>query len=405
MTDDGFECVVDEAVTAGLTIFFMAVSGVEFNVIDVTEPGATGVVSYTGAGFRPTFARFYSAGKTTTDAAGSNIDEMFGAASDSAAERQCVIALNEMHELGYSQTNSYCRHGQCIAFTNNVDASTAVSARASLNGFTDDGFDLNWLERSSTRKTKAVVSSGRWYVFTDHTRNAAGAPWSDTGMTWTPEGLIVVSRLQGGVAAQNDESADDVCEANSSNGSAIGHGYGTGPTSRLVQYHGSGGGRGTIANLAYSWHRVDEVLLNSDGLSALGTIDINSAFAADTVELVQDDADPNNDSFFMLVAIGPEIVSPRARLVKYQHNSYQSRAAGRTIIRDVLGRTVPNHDVKPDNFLFAGGASFITPTKFSSLIVNPATFYIESVQPTEDRVKIETNRESLIQSLFRRLGS
>jgi hypothetical protein len=409
MTEDGFECVVDEAVTTGFTVFFMAVSGVEFNVVDVTEPGATGVVAYTGAGFRPTFARFYSAGKTTIDAVAGNIDEMFGAASDSAEDRQCVIALNDMNALGYSQTNSYCRHGQCVAFTNNDDASAAVNCRASLNGFTDDGFELNWLERSSTRRIKAVVASGRWYVFTDHTRNAAGAPWSDTGMTWSPEGLIVVSRIRGGTAAQNDESADDACEANSNNGSAIGHGYGIGPTSRLVQYHGSGGGRGTGVNIAWSWHRVDEVLLDSDGGSsydvALGMIDINSAFTSDTVELVQDDADPNNDSFFMLIAIGPPVIAFRQRLVRYQHNSYQSRDAGRTLIRDVLGRTLPNHDVKPDNFLFAGGPSFITPTKFSSLIVNPATFYLESVQPTEDRVKIETNRESLIQSLFRRLGS
>jgi hypothetical protein len=226
-------------------------------------------------------------------------------------------------------------------------------------------------------------------------------PFSETGMTWTPEGLMVVGH-------SGPESTQDAVQAVDSTTGLGGEsiGFGTGPTARVLCYtRGNNDGNAGASGVIY-YHQVDEIYGSASGAATPAVVslaDINSAFASDTIELVMDDAE-DVAAFAWYSAYGPPIIDFRQRLVKYQQNTYSSRLAGKTLVRDVLGRTVPNHDVKPDNFLFAGGPSFPTPTKFSSLITNPATFYIESVQPTEDTLRIETNREGLFQSVLRRLA-
>jgi hypothetical protein len=266
--------------------------------------------------------------------------------------------------------------------------------------------ELNWLERDSTRKMLVVFATGRWLVFPGETFNDLAVNHNFTGMTWVPEGLMLYGFGFGDDVGASAESTQDVVSALSDVLDVI-IGYGTGPTERFWNHLYGGGGSST--NDCGSSIGDTQIYLQQ-GASPGAHTDVTAlmdlvGLTADTITVVMDDADAGAPSFWYGIAIGPPIIAFRQRLVRYQHNTYQSREAGRTLVRDVLGRTIPNHDVKPDNFMFSGGAGFITPTKFSSLIVNPATFYIESVQPTEDRVKIETNRESLIQSLFRRLGS
>jgi hypothetical protein len=396
MNDDGATFVVDEVFNSAIFAFYEAYSGAEFNVIEVTEPGSAGVVAYTGAGFRPTYVEILGTGRTAFDAPDADLAWCFGAATGSAAANNAVLARYEETGLGSANTSVYCRSTECLA----IIGGASVQCRASLSTFDSDGLSLNWLERSSTRKFLLIVATGRWQVENVSMPTNTNA-FTETGMTWTPEGLMLVG-------AGLDEATQDTVDplpGNEGGGESIG--FVTGPTERVVCCtRGSTDGSTGVSKMSY-YNQTDEIYANLNynvgvTIEALG--DLNSAFSPDTIELIMDDAEATA-TFAWYSAYGPPIIAFRARLVRYQHNTYQSRDAGRTLIRDVLGRTVPNHDVKPDNFIFAGGPAFITPTKFSSLIVNPDTYYIESVQPTEDRVKTETNRESLIQSLFRRLGS
>lgn len=392
MNDDGATFVIDAAFGTAVAVFYEAYSGAEFNVLEITEPDATGIVAYTGAGFRPTYAEILGTGKTAFDTSGNGADWCFGAATGSAAANNAVLARYEKHAAGYADTSVYCRRTECLA----IISEAAVLCRASLSSFDSDGLSLNWLERNSTRKFLVIVASGRWQV-ENVSMPTNTTPFTETGMTWTPEGFMLVS-------AATIESTQDVVSTASPMESI---GFGTGPASRRVCYTRGNADGGTGNSQSSYCNKTDEIYINTTNpeapvVSALG--DINSAFTPDTIELVMDDAE-SSATFAWYSAFGPAIIAFRARLVRYQHNTYQSREAGRTIIRDVLGRTLPNHDVKPDNFLFAGGPAFITPRKFSSLIVNPDTYYLESVEATEGAIKSETNRESLIQSLFRRMGA
>jgi hypothetical protein len=132
-------------------------------------------------------------------------------------------------------------------------------------------------------------------------------------------------------------------------------------------------------------------------------MDVKDAFAADDITLTMDDAD-NQQSFFFYIAIGPPIVDYRARLVRYLHNTYMSRRAGRPIIRDTLGRELPPEQVEIDNWIFSGGFSYPTPVKYDNLLEDPNTFYAETIDVVEGRLSIGTDRESFLETLIRKMG-
>ena len=396
MDADGFQVVIDEVFGASMTIFYLAVSGVEFNAIEITEPGSTGSVAYTGAGFRPTFVHILGSGKTAFDTPSVNAQWCIGAAMDTGAANHGVIAKYEADALGNSDTAVYCFDTECLAICN----ATAVITRASLESLDSDGFHLNWLERSSTRKFIAVVATGRWYV-ENIAWPADTNPFTESGMTWTPEGLAVFGH---GMAKSTQDTVQNPGAANVGGGESIG--FGTGIAERYLCYTRGTSDGVTLASRSLYYHQVDEIYGNVDGAAAPAVIalgDINSAFSSNAISLVMDDAEIGT-TFAWYFAIGPKIVEARKRLVRYQQNTYTDRAAGRMLVRDVVGRTIPNHEIQPDNWIFAGGPGFVSPVKYTSLMEDPSKFYIESVRPDERGVKIETTREGMFESLMRRLS-
>ena len=95
----------------------------------------------------------------------------------------------------------------------------------------------------------------------------------------------------------------------------------------------------------------------------------------------------------------------RDRLTKYLHNTEMSKKAGRPVILDVLGRDIPLEQLEIDNWMRADGPLFPTSIKYASNIEDPSTFYIESLRlDPRGNVRIETVRESMMESIFRRLG-
>jgi hypothetical protein len=387
MNEDGFSLIIDEVFSQEITVFYEAITGAEFNTIEGTEPGATGVVEYTGAGFRPTFVQALITGKTTFDTPSSDIHYGIGMGTGPDAANQGVLTHYEQSGIGSANSLAVCRDTNIME----ISDGTNVLCSAKLTGFTEDGLEVNWTARDSTRKFILIVATGRWYVGNSDTRTDTN-PFSSTGMTWTPEGVEVLSAACPGPGTGPNPQQSI--------------GFGTGPANRVLCYTRGVVDGGPTASIAVYSHQSDAIYANVDNASSpanLGLMDINSAFAADTIEWVMDDADPAAE-FFIFNAFGPPILAFRQRLVRYQHNTYSSRAAGRTIVRDVLGRTISGWELRPDNWLFSGGPGFVTPKKFASLLVNPSTFYMETVQPLEGGAKIETNREALFVSLMRRLA-
>jgi hypothetical protein len=389
MTSSGCTLVIDEAFAADMTVMAIAVSGVQFNTIEITEPGATGIEQYTGAGFRPNFAMILGAGKTAFDTPSSAIQLMIGAAHGDGADANAVWAAYEEDAAGDLESSVYCRRTECAALT----TKSAVVSRASLNAFVEDGLELDWLERSGSNKYIAIVASGRFFVFPFTTATDTN-PFSETGMTWSPEGLMVFSGCEG------ESTQDAITEERKES-----IGFATGPTARGVMLTRSSK-QLTGASRSSMQHEFDEVYASVDGSTTPvqeGLMDINSAFASDEIEFVMDDADPSA-RFCFGIAIGPPAIESREQLIGLAHNSQESLKAGRPIFHDVFGRVLPIEQVEQDQWIFSGGALWPTPVKHKLLLEDPNTFYAEAVSISGDRLTIETDRESFFESLMRRLG-
>jgi len=110
----------------------------------------------------------------------------------------------------------------------------------------------------------------------------------------------------------------------------------------------------------------------------------------------------SNDTAQVGVSLKPS--AGRSRVVKYLHNTYMSRLAGMPVVLDVLGRQVPTEQIEFDSWMRVDGPFFPTSRKFSSTVEDPGTTYIESIRTSRGKVTIETAKESLLESLLRRLG-
>jgi hypothetical protein len=160
ITTDGFTLVVDdEGDSLGITPMtygWVVLGGSDITAAStgsISEPAATGVVSYTaGAGFLPTLAFFGGCQLTGAVPAAAVIDSgiMFGAASGTGAGNQFVFTMNSDEGSATMDVDKYLRFDECLAMI--APAGGNPSARASFNGFDSLGFDLNWTARATTAR-------------------------------------------------------------------------------------------------------------------------------------------------------------------------------------------------------------------------------------------------------------
>lgn len=395
MLDTGFEYEILEQFGATVTVVVEAISGVEVDAIEITEPGAIGVQTYSTP-FRPTFLEVLGSGKTAFGTASADVEVCMGAAFGSGADQNAVWADFEDSGAGNSNAAIYCRRTECLA----ICSDTAVLCRASLEAFNETAIELNWHERNSTRKFVLIVMTGRHYIAHGLTQTDTN-PFSLTGMTWTPEAIEMVSAALG-------ESTQDTVSTDPGNtlGFGFSDGFATGPTERAViatrfNFDGNTG----VSREVYQ-HEFDEVYASISGAGApvqLGLIDVSAAFTPDTVTLVHDDADPSQLYFFLIVH-GPPVIEARQRSVKYLHNTYVSREEGRPILRDAQGRDLPLEEIQPDNYMHSAAFMFPTPVKRHSNIEENHLHYIETLSVRGGKLSVTVERESLFSSVMKRLG-
>lgn len=392
MEANGFVLISDQAFNTPITVFYKAISGVEFNALEITEPGAAGIVPYTGAGFPPTFEYILGSGKTAFNTVSADSQWCIGAASGPGAANNGVMARFELSNFGAADAAGYCIDTECLAIIN----ASAVLAAAGLYSFDDDGISLNWFIRGSARKYLVVVATGRWHVenvlWPTNTN-----PFSETGMTWTLQGLAMFGE---GVA----KSTQDVVSPGAKVESV---GMGTGPTERyLCLTAGTPDGTAGVSRITY-FHRNDAIYGDIDRAAGAPVIDalgdINSAFVPNSFELVMDDAEPSA-AFAWYFAVGLPVLEYRQRLTRYLHNTYVSRDEGHQIIRDAQGRDLPLEEIQVDNYLFSAAFMFPTPTKHHSNMEEIYLHYLETLSVQGDKLRAEVVRESLFDSVMRRLS-
>ncbi len=395
MTADGFTYEIQQVFANAIAVIGLAVSGIEVDAVEIVEPGATGVQTYTTA-FRPTFLEVIGSNKTAWDTMGGGAGVCQGAAFGSAADENAVHASFEDTGLGTGDDAIYCRRTECLA----IISPTAVLCRARVEAFNEMDIQLNWLERNSTRVFVLLVMTGRHFIAQGLTQTNTN-PFSLTGMTWVPEGIEMVS------GALPESPQDTVSNGSAGNpGFGLSDGFGTGPADRAVIYTRLNPDGNAGASRQTYQHEFDEIYADADSAGApvqLGLGDISTAFTADTVTLVMDDADPQENYFFLIVH-GPPVIEARQRLVKYLHNTFVDRGEGRPILRDAQGRDLPLEEIQVDNYMFSAAFMFPTPVKRHSNIEENHLHYIETLSVRGDKLTITVERESLFGSVMRRLS-
>jgi hypothetical protein len=156
ITSDGFTLIVDDALSFSVRYFWFAIGGSDVTNVgtgEITEPGATGNVSYTvGAGFQPTVAFFSGTQLTSASNTVAAVDSgfMFGAATATGDGNQFVNVGNSDEGSANMDVDSYMPFVECVAMITSAGGNPNV--RAQFNGFDSVGFDLNWVARASTRR-------------------------------------------------------------------------------------------------------------------------------------------------------------------------------------------------------------------------------------------------------------
>lgn len=297
ITSDGFTLIVDDAAPADLRVFWWAFGGADITnqqTGEITEPGATGVVSYTvGAGWQPDVVVFAGCPLTAAPPTAAEISSglMIGAASGTAAGSQWVFWGTSENAVAQSNTNRYGKSGECVALMpvtgGNPDA-TAV-----LNAFDAAGFDLNWTARASTRKLIYLALQGGSWAAGNSTidMTTIGNTSVISGLAFAPVGVLIASHGQ----VENTAATG-----------AAGHLWSLGgfssTTSRRTQHFNSIDDQiDAVVVMGISY---DEVLVFLISTGTEAEIDV-SAMASDGFTLTVDDAIART-AFYGYLAFGDE---------------------------------------------------------------------------------------------------
>ena len=311
INSDGFRLIIDVAnASTSATVFWIAIGGSDVtNAVcgDVSEPAATGNQNVTSPGFQPTIVFFAACADTSNSSTSviiSDAELMFGAATGTGAGNQFVFVSNQDEGSASSDADRYARGDECLARI--VTAGGNPDARAQFNGFTANGFDLNWVTRAITGRLSAYlaiaagsnVKVGTLSVSLGVTNNTS----SVSGLSFTPEQLMLVTH-----GTSEQAAGTSTTEGGLSVGSA------RSASDRRCQSFRDENGTGTAEiNLGLSYDEVLQMLTTAGAVDAEADI---SSIDADGFTLICDDPTVNaiNNIFAGYIAFGnPAATRPPA---------------------------------------------------------------------------------------------
>ena len=289
ITTDGFTLVVDDQVSADLTIFYKAYGGMTgATVLEIAEPAATGTQDYSVPGFVAgasdqvvLFAGVQEIGAANTI---SRKDSGFCYGFAAGATPANVVAAGNSADAALTMvTGSYVQTGECLAML--AIGSGNPNARATLTQWNADGFRLNWLARGVTsRKSIALaMKGGQWAVgATTIASQTLNATATVSGLAFAPTGVICLTAWRAapaaGIKLTEDLFTRGIGSASSSR-RTMGHrdlnGSGLASINSVIRYdailgEAAGGGAGTVDGL------IDLNAMTPDGFQLI--VDLGAAF-------------------------------------------------------------------------------------------------------------------------------
>lgn len=163
ITNEGITFIVGAQFQRAHRIFAVAIGGaLEAAIMEVNEPAATGVQTYTDAPFQPQQLILFATQVTAADATiNDRMCPVIGLVRTVTSTDQHILSNSALSSSSTGHTTKSALHeGECLL---NFSSIGSINARAVCTEFTPDGFKLNWLSRITTgRKYPVVMLAGNY---------------------------------------------------------------------------------------------------------------------------------------------------------------------------------------------------------------------------------------------------
>jgi len=151
-TADGFQLNVSDAPAANTPIFYLAIRGGSHAVGNFLQPTATGIQTISGLGFQPNLVLLFSHNKTAAGTTLAVPSTFSMGAAISTTSRAAV--WGQSRNIDPSNAAVYTDNTKVIIMRtlSGIGGTGTINAQADFNGFTIDGFQLNWTTVDATQR-------------------------------------------------------------------------------------------------------------------------------------------------------------------------------------------------------------------------------------------------------------
>ena len=151
-TADGFQLNVSDAPAANTPIFYLAIRGGSHAVGNFLQPTATGIQTISGLGFQPNLVLLFSHNKTAAVITLAVPSTFSIGAAISTTSRAAV--WGQSRNIDPSNAAVYTDNTKVIIMRtlSGIGGTGTINAQADFNGFTIDGFQLNWTTVDATQR-------------------------------------------------------------------------------------------------------------------------------------------------------------------------------------------------------------------------------------------------------------
>ena len=151
-TADGFQLNVSDAPAANTPIFYLAIRGGSHAVGNFLQPTATGIQTISGLGFQPNLVLLFSHNKTAAVITLAVPSTFSIGAAISTTSRAAV--WGQSRNVDPSNAAVYTDNTKVIIMRtlSGIGGTGTINAQADFNGFTIDGFQLNWTTVDATQR-------------------------------------------------------------------------------------------------------------------------------------------------------------------------------------------------------------------------------------------------------------
>jgi len=150
-TADGFQLNVSDAPAAATSIFYLAIKGGSYKVGNFLQPTTTGTQTISGLGFQPNSVVLFSHNQVAGTALAAPSTFSIGAANATTSR---AGVWGQSRNVDPSNAAVYTDNSKIMIMRtlSGTGGTGTINAQADFNGFTSDGFQLNWTTVDTTQR-------------------------------------------------------------------------------------------------------------------------------------------------------------------------------------------------------------------------------------------------------------